>query len=204
MTPLFTAIGEEDDFEARIKLSRFVEAQAAGMQEFVGFGWKPDHNAPSDFIALKRAALASARTGKPLPVSDEHSDKIIYISVEINYAFRYWHDLTHVLMDKGFDLDGEIAVSKAHLKVLKSYGMGPGTPEYELLRADTLGQTLCGETTGAFPIDQPCFARRAVIVGLGKAIRAERKGQVLLSQNLFTEYQDVAVTNEGNGTKPPA
>lgn len=204
MTPTFTALGEEGDFEARIKLSRFVDAQATGMQNFVGFGWKPDHKAPSDFISLKRAALASARTGEPLPVSDEYCAQTIYTSSEINYAFRFWHDCTHVLMDKGFDLDSELTVSRAHLKVLKSYGMGPGTPEYELLRADTLGQTLCGETTGTFPVDQPCFARRAIVLGLGKAVQAERRGQLTLSQDLYTEYQDIAEPDPADGKKPAA
>ncbi len=173
MTSMFTPRGEEHYVQAKVNLSRFVKAQAVATRLLVGFGWRPVPDAPSQFSALKRAYLASAVTSQPLPVSDEHSTETIYVSSDINYAFRFWHDITHIRIDQGFDWSGELAVGMAHLAVLTAAGWGEGTPEYELLRADTLGQVLCSEATGEFPVDQPCFARRAITTSLGQAVRAE-------------------------------
>lgn len=175
MNPALTLRGHESYAQASINLSRFVTAQAIAAERLVGFSWKPSANAPSQFSALKRAYLASTWTGQRLLVSDEHCEETIYISALENYAFRFWHDVTHVRMDQGFDLDGEIIVARSHLAVLTAAGWGEGSPEYELFRAETLGRALCFNASGQFPNNQPCFARRAVTSSLGRAIRAERQ-----------------------------
>jgi hypothetical protein len=159
--------------QAKANLSRFIRSQALATAELSGFAWVPDATAPSEYPVLRRAVLRSRLTGEPLPVSDEHSAETVYDSPETNYAFRFWHDMTHVSLDQNFELDAEITVARAHLAVLAASGWGPGTLEYELLHADTLGQALCSATSGDFPVDQPCFARRAVTSTLGEAIRAE-------------------------------
>lgn len=173
MTPQFCPMGEKFFAQSTVNLSRFVLAQATAAEQLVGFGWRPQVDAPSQFNTLKRAYLASMLTGQPLPISSEHSAETIYTSAGVNEAFRFWHDVTHVRMDKGFDLSGEIAVALAHLGVLQAAGWGSGSLEYELLHADTLGQALCNELTGKFPVDQACFGRRAITTSLGKAIRSE-------------------------------
>lgn len=173
--------GDELLAQAGTNLSRFVDSQARAFEALFGFGWIACREAPSDFTALRRAYLRSCLTGQPLPVSDEHSAETIYGQAASNYAFRFWHDVTHVRLGCGFDLDGEIAVATAHLDVLRAAGWGPGTIEHHLLRADTLGQLLCSVATGGFPDDQACFARLALATSIPEAVRAEVR--VRLSRN---------------------
>jgi hypothetical protein len=161
---------------AKANLSRFIHIQARATARLVGFGWEPTDQAPADFLALRRAYLASSLTRRPLPVSSEHSDGTIYDDAETNYAFRFWHDVIHVRLACGFDLDSEVTVARAQLDVLAAAGWRAGSPEYELLRVDTLGQTICAVATGEFPRNQWCFARRGITTSIGTAIRAERNG----------------------------
>lgn len=154
-------------------LHRFVIAQAAATRELVGFGWEGDPLAPADYRSLLRAYARSRATGAPLPISDEHSELSIYGNLEGNLAVRFWHDLTHLRLGRGFDLDGEIEVSLAQLDVARAAGFTPGSLEFELFHADTLGQTLCGVATGQFPRNQVCFARLSLESSLTHAIRSE-------------------------------
>lgn len=159
--------------EAGDTLNRFVRVEAANVARHVGFGWRGDPQAPADYHSLLSAYVRSRATGRPLPVSDQHSDTTIYTTAEANLAFRFWHDLTHVRLGRGFDLAGEMAVASAQLDVLRAAGLGPGSLEYELFHIDTVGQTLCGAATGEFPRDQACFARTSIELDLSRAIRAE-------------------------------
>jgi hypothetical protein len=177
---IITPSGDELLAQATANLSRFVHAQARASEELIGFGWKLSSDAPSEFTALRRAFIRSRLTGQPLPVSDAHSAETIF-GPSANYAFRFWHDVTHVRLNCGFDLDGEIEVATAHLDVLQAFGWGPGTLEHHLLHADTLGQVLCSVATGTFPDDQVCFARRVVTTSITEAIRAELDGHSILN-----------------------
>jgi len=159
--------------DAKANLRRFIGCQAEATARLVGFRWIPTSDAPNDFLALRRAFLASSLTGRPLPVSDEHSYSTIYACPETNYAFRFWHDVVHVRLNSAFDIDGEITVARAQLDVLRAAGWGPGTLEFELLHADTLGQALCVTATGSFPPAQECFALRSVIGSVRSAIQRE-------------------------------
>jgi hypothetical protein len=154
-------------------LHRFVVIEATAMAQLVGFGWQGDPQAPADYRSLLLAYVRSQVSGQPLPVSDEHTDPSIYGSVEATLALRFWHDLTHVRLHQGFDLDGEIEVATAQLDVLNAAGFQRGSLEYELLHADTLGQTVCVAATGTFPKDQMCFARESLANSLTAAIRAQ-------------------------------
>jgi hypothetical protein len=158
---------------ARANLRRFVLIEAGATAQMVGFGWRGDPDAPVDHRSLLRAHARSLLTGEPLPVSDEHMERTIYVDGRGNLAFRFWHDITHLRLGHGFDLDGEIEVSRAHLDVMAAAGFPPGSLEFELLHADTLGQTLCGAATGRFPTDQICFARLSLTSTLALAIRTE-------------------------------
>ena len=88
-------------------------------------------------------------------------------------AFRFWHDFTHVRLGRGFDLDGEVEVATSQLDVLDAAGFRPGSLEFELFHADTLGQTISGVATGDFPSNQLCFARLSIESSLTFAIRTE-------------------------------
>lgn len=152
-------------------LRRFVLIEAGAAAQMMGFGWRGDPDAPADYRSLLHAYARSRMTGAPLPVSDEHADTTVYGDAEGNLAFRFWHDVTHLRLGRGFDLDGEIEVARAHLDVLAAAGFPAGTLEFEMLHADTLGQTLCGAATGDFPTDQICFARLTLTTTLAWAIR---------------------------------
>ena len=161
---------------ARANLRRFVQIEAGASAQMVGFGWQGDPDAPADYRSLLHAYARSQLTGAPLPVSDEHMERTIYVDGVGNLAFRFWHDITHLRLGEGFDLDGEIEVSRAHLDVLAAAGFPPGSLEFELFHADTLGQTLCGVATGHFPTDQICFARLSLTSSLTWAIRHHLEG----------------------------
>jgi hypothetical protein len=166
------AISPAGSFEtARANLRRFVLIQAGALAQMVGFGWRGDPQAPADYRSLLQAYARSQLTSAPLPVSAEHTQRTIYGDDEGILAFRYWHDVTHLRLGRGFDLDGEIEVANTHLDVLNAAGFKPGSLEFELLHADTLGQTLCGAATGGFPADQICFARLSLTSSLTWAIR---------------------------------
>jgi len=158
---------------ARTNLNRFVLVQAGATAQLVGFGWQADPDAPADYRSLLTAYVRSQVTGCPLPVSNAYTEPSIYGTTEGNLAFRFWHDVTHVRLHQGFDLDGEIEVATAQLDVLGAAGFQPGSLEFELFHADTLGQTLCGLATGDFPRDQMCFARLSLESSLTLAIRTE-------------------------------
>jgi len=159
--------------EACTNLARVVCIEAEAMARLTGFGWQGDPQAPADYRSLLTAYARSQATGCPLPVSSDHNHATIYSGAPGNLAFRFWHDVTHVRLARGFDLDGEIEVALAQLDVLRALGFRPGSLEFELLHADTLGQTLCGAATGNFPHDQLCFARSTIGSSLAQAIRAQ-------------------------------
>lgn len=154
-------------------LAHFVDVQAEAMAQLAGFRWGGDAAAPNDYGSLLKAYARSRLTGRPLPVSNQFSDTTIYGTLEANLAFRFWHDLTHLRLGRSFALDDEIEVAGAHLDVLRAVGFGPGSLEFELLHADTMGQALCSAATGSFPGEQLCFARLTIESGLNTAIRAE-------------------------------
>jgi hypothetical protein len=159
--------------DACANLNRFVTVIAETWTQFTGFGWQGDPKAPTDYGSLLQAYVRSQLTGEPLPVSNQHSDRSIYGSPEGNLAYRFWHDVTHMRLGLGFELDDEIEVANVQLDVLRAAGFEPGSLEYELLHADTLGQTLAGAAIGSFPANQVCFARLSLESSLSKAIRAE-------------------------------
>lgn len=155
-----------------MNLGTVVQAQARAMQAILGFGWIGRADAPSTFPELQRAFISSQVSGRPLPVSDQHAETVVYDTTDQNLAFRFWHDATHVLLGCAFDLDSELTVAVAHLDVLRAYGFGPASMEHALSHADTVGQTICVATAGAFPEDQACFVRTSLDRGLGTEVRA--------------------------------
>ena len=169
-----TIIGPRPDARLALaseNLTSFVWSQAIAMSKLTGVTWQPSDSAPADYHSLCREYAKALTFGEPLPVSDRFCESTIYVGTEANVAFRYWHDLTHVRLGRGFDVHGEVEVARAHLSILEAYGLGPATIEYQLLSLDTLGQTLCSAATGGFPADQRCFVRNGLRDGLPVAIR---------------------------------
>ena len=158
----------------RQHLTEFVMIQANGLADFVDFGWRPDPDAPSTFDDLHREYCWSSTFKTDLPVSSLYSDTTIYVTPEANYVMRFWHDVTHVRLMAGFDVDGELEVAVAHLDVLRAWGFGPETFEHKLLHADTIGQLYFSLVTGTFPVDQLRFAEACIELGTAEAIERER------------------------------
>jgi len=157
--------------EARIWLSIFVEARALAAEDRLGFGWLPADDAPEDYPALRAAFYRSRLTGAPLPVATVNVTPSVFVSAQSNWAMRFWHDVTHVELDAGFGFRDEQRVAAHHLAALEAAGRPPGSLEWVLLRADTVGQNLVyAMTGGGFVADQWEFTLDVLRSGLPLAV----------------------------------
>lgn len=156
------------------QLGCFATLKAGELAEQLGFGWAPLPKAPSNFRQVVEAFSISVSTGQPFPVSDLYCEDTIYPRPESSWAFRLWHDMTHVHLSADFSLAGELSVSLDQIRAFRSAGYEQPTAEYQLLQADTIGQTLCFDRTGHFPVNQLLFAARCLEHGIASAIELER------------------------------
>lgn len=142
---------------ARDNLTRFVTDKAHALSKALGFGFEDTTQAPTDFEALKRAYEYSLKTLKPLPVWSGACENTIFTNFHGNLAFRFWHDILHCTLDRGFDFYSEIEVGYNMLEsVIREFGID--SLEYKLLKADTIGQTTYYKHYKAFPENQLQFA----------------------------------------------
>ena len=119
---------------------------------------------------------AWAPDGRPLlrmPVWAGGSERTIWSSPEVNWAFRAVHDHLHILHCAGFTDTGEHVVARAHEALLR------GTPadnpgDRLILRAEIMGQLLHFRHWGAFPVDQRAFVVRCVRKGIMGAVAQGR------------------------------
>lgn len=162
---------------ARHTISEFVLAQAEQTRIEVGFGWSPQPDAPSKFDVLQAAFDRAACTGQPLPVSDEHSDSVIFTSPSVNFAMRYWHDVNHVRRNLSFDLIDELELSLWHLSILEAGGFGEDSLVWQLLHADLVGQVYVMALSRRFPLDQARFAADCIGDGFDQGVLAEIRRQ---------------------------
>ncbi|MDQ6525553.1 hypothetical protein RB608_18180 [Nocardioides sp. LHD-245] len=158
---------------ARINLSRFVRERADQTAERFGFGRVPTSDAPSTSQQLRGAFAHSKATGDPLPISNLFCDDTIYLEPEDNVAFRFWHDVSHCHLGLSFSLPDEWELAVWHLNALAAAGLGPGTREHELFRADVLGQVILLGVAGRFPFNQGEFTRTCINLGLDEGILTE-------------------------------
>jgi hypothetical protein len=162
---------------ARQTISDFVLAQAAQTRTEVGFGWAAQPDAPSKFDVLQAAFAKAASTGEPLPVSDEHSDSVIFTDPSVNFAMRYWHDVNHVRRNLSFELIDELELSLWHLSVLEAEGFSPDRVVWQLLHADLVGQVYVMALSRRFPLDQARFAGDCIGDGFDQGVLAEIRRQ---------------------------
>lgn len=158
---------------ARITLSRFVrqKAEEAGLER--GYGWIGVPVAPGTYPQLRAADERSRRTGEPLPVSNLYCEDTIYVEPADNVAFRFWHDVSHVRLGLSFSLEDEWELASWHLRQLQLVGLGPGTREYSLLRADLFGQLILLGIARRFPFAQGDFSRTCAQLGMEEGILRE-------------------------------
>ena len=160
---------------ARLRLSKFIGSEARRTAGELGFGWQPTSIAPDDLDALRAEFQACHVSGRPLRVLRDFSDVTIYDRPETNWAFRYMHDTRHVWLSADFSTEAELAVASCHLARAKAEGLSPGSLEYELLLADTVGQTLYMARTHRFVTNQLQFALDCIRFDLDSAIEREAR-----------------------------
>lgn len=156
------------DYAARVL------AHAERVSRQVGYSWRPARLAPSSFEALRTEARLSAAAGLPLRVSSLFSDDCM-VPPAINYAFRFWHDMTHLSTGCGFDHHGEVIVGQAQLASFEADGVQPRSLVWRLLFADTLAQNDCMKALGRFPFSQRRFTLDYLQHGLPAAIGREAR-----------------------------
>lgn len=158
------------------QLSGFALRRAEAIQNEVGFGFRSSPTAPATFADLRRERRACQCSGLPLRVSNRHNDSAI-LAPEINVAYRFWHDCTHIRLNENFTRMGEVLVGQEQLRQLEADGHVAGSLPWRLLFAETVGQTECVHRIGRFPIDQRRFTIEYLELGLPTAIRNEAERQ---------------------------
>lgn len=110
--------------------------------------------APSTFLELAQCPRRIVWAGA--------SDATIFGDPAINWAFRAWHDATHLALAADFTLAGERATCEAQIVALeRAY---PRIPKLcaTILRAEVIGQAEHFVRFGSFPLDQVAFTLEAI------------------------------------------
>ena len=121
------------DYTKAVKeIESFLQIQA-GKAQANGWSFFECDIAPETFKRLKEF-----KDGKHLPIANYGSNTSIYSSSKVNTLFRFYHDVTHLELDQGFSIVGEMAVANKHLEDAKEYGLS--NDAMQVLFADTAGQ----------------------------------------------------------------
>lgn len=113
-----------------------------------------DH-APENLAELNAWAAGRSSLDEPLPVWNGASETSIYSSPEVNFAYRAWHDWTHLQLQADIDQAGEYQVSLHHLRDAAHAGVP--ADELAALWADSHGQNEYYARHGDFVVDQRAF-----------------------------------------------
>lgn len=125
---------------ARKNLSNVIIKIAHNISKSLNIGFEESNNAPNTFKQLKEHYKNIKNSGGTFKVYSGGCDTTIYTSLHANYAFRFWHDITHLTYDLGFSTNDEIETAKKQMEVLKKY-IPADSLEFKLFYADTIGQT---------------------------------------------------------------
>jgi hypothetical protein len=136
----------------------------AGRAIAEGWNFKKCDDAPETFKDLKARALPS----KIIPVATQGCGQTIYEIADTNILFRFWHDVTHLNLDCGFNLAGESAVTSTHLDAGRAWGLSPLA--MRVLEADTIGQVLYYEKHKCFVINQRAWLDSCLQYGISLAL----------------------------------
>lgn len=128
----------------------------------------PSADAPSESDALF-AWAANHQVGlDEIPVWDGASDDSIYGSAAVNYAYRAWHDATHIKLGLDFSMESERQVALDHVRT--AWEAGLSVEDCNLLWIDSQGQNEYFKVHGDFVDNQREFALAAVQHGIDFAI----------------------------------
>jgi hypothetical protein len=146
-------------------------------------GWIASDNAPDTYAG----AIEAMNTQGRVVVWTGASGGTIFDDQETNWAFRAWHDATHIRHALPFTPEGEAATAYVQAAdLVAEYGDDTDVVEMvALLFCEVIGQVAHVTKTGAFPADQMAFARRnwrkylgeaaRVVGGLGHYTRPEKR-----------------------------
>ena len=159
--------------DARNTLSRFVFDQAQATARDIGFSYRPASDAPTTYERLREAYATSQQTGRPLPISNQHSDNVIFTSPDANIAHRFVHDVQHCRLGLDFGLVDELELAIWHLDQLEDAGHQRGSLEWTLFHADLVGQIQINAFAKRFPSDQRQFGIDCAVLGFERGVLAE-------------------------------
>ncbi|MCU1479804.1 MAG: hypothetical protein JWQ19_590 [Subtercola sp.] len=176
-SPSVSAPTDGDIDRARIELSQFVIEQANSTARDLGFEWIATSAAPHTYRALYGAYVDSVVYQTPLPISDQHMERMIFVSDEATIAMRFWHAVSHVRHQHNcYSVPAEIELGLWHVAVAEISAIS--LLAVQLLEADLVGQTLLRAATKQRAIDVRAFDTDVVTYGIAEAIcqEVERRG----------------------------
>ena len=181
---------------AREQLTGFVTRMAAETAHRLGFGWIATLDAPNNWKALKAAWQHSLRTKEPLPVFSGGSESVIFTSPQANWAYRFWHDVTHLERERNFTSPHELDMAAFHLWEAERVGLERGSLSWRLLHADAVGNVLHWAVLREFAIDQRTFIVNYLRFGAEDALLAEMARVGLLTPQVLPTGIDISSSAE--------
>lgn len=159
MITLHPSCHKTNNFEmARARLSKFVERQALHISRVTGINYEDSEEAPSTYEEVRQEFMTAKALNKPVRIYRGASDKTIYTSASVNWAFRFWHDYIHFYYELDFSEADELAVGSVQCAAVAAE-FGLGSLEYRMMHQDTIGQVLYFAKTGEFIDDQLAFVQ---------------------------------------------
>lgn len=99
---ILSTLNESNVEKAIEELSVFIKKMANDCYSS-GWSFEVSNVAPETFKALK-----SGTVNKRIIIAGYGSNKSIYNDEKINTLFRFYHDVTHLKLDKGFSKSGGV------------------------------------------------------------------------------------------------
>lgn len=195
---------EADLEEARTALTAFVTERAEATAQRLGFGYQPAPDAPNTWADLKTAWQHSLATNAPLQVFDGASGSVIFNEPEANFAFRYWHDVTHLERGRSFSNAHELDMTAYHLQQAEEHGITRGSLAWRLFQADTLGQVLHWAFYRRYVTNQRVFILNCVRYGFPDALLAEASRLALFHPQALPEGIDITTDSAADGPAEPS
>ena len=181
MSLLDTSSETREVKQGQANLSIWIRDLAKETAAELGVRWRGARIAPQTLEAVIAEFRAAMLTGLPVRVSNRFCVQTIYQEPHDNMAFRFVHDSRHYFLRAGFETEPELLVASCHLARLRRAGYPPGSIEYRLLEADTIGQALFVARTGHFVSNQRRFALRCLTSTFDEAITDEVAAEAVSS-----------------------
>ncbi len=173
MTDQFDRPSPVEIHNAVAQLSEFVRNEARTTATELGFGWRPASRGPADLPELQAEFRSCHSSGLPLRVLRGFSEATVFDRPPTNHAMRFINGTRHVWLSADFTTEAELEVASCHLARAKSEGLSPGSLEFALLQADTVGQTLYIARTKQFVVNQLAFALDCIRFDFDTAVERE-------------------------------